>query len=536
MSFKKELILLVVIIVLANILLYKMYTPGIYSSHDGEVHIARMAQFGQALYEGNFPVRFIRNWNFGYGYPAFIFIYQTPYLISSSLYLIIKNFEVIFKVMMISSLFLSGITFFYFAKKLVSPTAAFVGSIFYISAPYRFADIYERGALAESLFFIFAPLLFLSVFGIYKNQKTGFVAAALIFFVAITLHALTLLIFLLPIFIFSTFVFRRKLSLYLVLFSSFIFSLGLSAFNWIPMIFEQKYVNLDRTYFDLFKGHFLTIYQLLRIPPFATIGTGIQFGTAQLAVVLLSLIAKKHKLVIFFLASTIIGAFFTLGISQPVWEITRPIQTLLFPWRFLAFTTFTTAILSAYLFEKFSPKKFRAHILIVFLIVAIVPSRHFLKGQNWQTFDENYYINYQDPKKLDNYFLPKGLNLDMSQIQLPQVSTISGKLQVTNDSFKNSEIFLNLEVLEKSLVQFHTIYFPGWQLDIDGQKSEIIKDYLNLEGLIIARVPEGIHYLNLKFEETPLRRFANITTLTSFLVLPLILIFKKKKHFCNFSH
>ena len=68
------------------------------------------------------------------------------------------------------------------------------------------------------------------------------------------------------------------------------------------------------------------------------------------------------------------------------------------------------------------------------------------------------------------------------------------------------------------------MYFPGWQLFVDGQKSEIIKDYPNLEGIIVAEVPKGSHLVTLEFRETPLRRAANFLTLFSMIILAGVLL------------
>ena len=107
------------------------------------------------------------------------------------------------------------------------------------------------------------------------------------------------------------------------------------------------------------------------------------------------------------------------------------------------------------------------------------------------------------------------------------VSIVEGKGSVKVIEKKSNQMKLTTDLQEQSLVQFHTIDFPGWQLYIDGQKQPVIKNYPNLEGIIIANVNSGRHNIDLIFSETPLRKVANYISLASFITLLLLLIVKR---------
>jgi hypothetical protein len=63
---------------------------------------------------------------------------------------------------------------------------------------------------------------------------------------------------------------------------------------------------------------------------------------------------------------------------------------------------------------------------------------------------------------------------------------------------------------------FHTFYFPGWQATVDGRSIAIAP--FSERGLISLDMPGGRHRLELSFQETPLRRAANVISGLALLV------------------
>ena len=64
-------------------------------------------------------------------------------------------------------------------------------------------------------------------------------------------------------------------------------------------------------------------------------------------------------------------------------------------------------------------------------------------------------------------------------------------------------------------------YFPGWSAYINGQEASISK--VTEFGFINIQIPKGFSQVQLKFENTQLRTFANAISLISFLVTLFIL-------------
>ena len=507
---------LLLIVGMAVLLLHDLFQMGVYSSHDGEVHMARLAQFIQALQDGNFPVRWLRYWNNGWGYPTFVYVYQLPYWMGTVLYRFIPNVEIVFKLLMWLSLAGSGVSFFVWVRKHTPLLSAFLASVMYMGAPYRMADIYERGALGEALFFVVAPLLFLV-------SDKGSLLVALVTFAALTTHALTFGVFFVPLIIY-VWITKKKRGDFFKFLVGIGLGAGLAGFQLLPMIGEQKYVRLDITYYQIFTDHFVDFGKLLRLPG-VDVGTGIQLGIVQgliLAVMMVVVVKEWRKInviEVFFVIVSLVAMLLILPLSKILWE--KTLFWLLFPWRFLTLTTFTTAALGGFLFTRFALER-RWWIIPIILLAMLYPSRHFWRGARYHSFPQYYYATYTDPLRLDTYVLPRGVD-DVVMATPPELKLLSGKGSVALVERTTSSLTVGAVVYTFAAVQFPIMYFPGWNLTIDGKTQPIAVDYPGLHGVIVGLVPEGKHTLKLQFGDTSLRAWGGYLSLVS-VVIMLILV------------
>jgi len=178
---KNDSFFLVLVIILVGIFASRsLFLPGFYSSHDGISHVIRLVKFHEGLMDGQIIPRWSKGLAFGLGSPVLLFYGQLPYLVGLIPKLLGFSYSSSIEIVFSLSLIISGITFYLWAKEISSKNAALIGSILYIYAPYRFLDIYVRGAYPESFAFIFPPLMLLSLYKIfYRSKKKGFVLAVL---------------------------------------------------------------------------------------------------------------------------------------------------------------------------------------------------------------------------------------------------------------------------------------------------------------------------------------------------------------------
>ena len=98
-----------------------------------------------------------------------MFVYPTPYYIISALHFLGFGFINSTKILLASSFIFSGITMYIYLRSEVKSIAAFTGAIFYLFAPYHFLDLHFRASVAETLSFVFLPIIFLSINKLNKN-------------------------------------------------------------------------------------------------------------------------------------------------------------------------------------------------------------------------------------------------------------------------------------------------------------------------------------------------------------------------------
>jgi uncharacterized membrane protein YfhO len=81
---------------------------------------------------------------------------------------------------------------------------------------------------------------------------------------------------------------------------------------------------------------------------------------------------------------------------------------------------------------------------------------------------------------------------------------------------------IKTDTKKDSLLRIRTFYFPGWKAYIDGIQTEIRKE--NDSGAMLVTVPGGMHTLELKFRDTPVRYYSKIITIFSLLFIVILYV------------
>ena len=149
------------------------------NGHDTQFHFANTKILLNYLISRHFnlfdlKILGIAGNNLGYGIG--IFYPRFAHSILAYLTVFTRNIEISFKVFQYCVTLLSGIFMYKLIKRISkNNNAALVGSIFYICAPYFVSDFYIRNAVAESLNFIFTPMIFLGIYDyLFLNNKRNF--------------------------------------------------------------------------------------------------------------------------------------------------------------------------------------------------------------------------------------------------------------------------------------------------------------------------------------------------------------------------
>src|SRR3989304_1052270 len=368
---------LFLIVVFGLLACRSLFIPGFYSSHDGVSHVVRLAKFIQGLSDGQLIPRWSNGLSFGLGSPVLLYYGPLPYLAGMVPKLLGASLSQSIEIVTAISLIASGITFFFWARNIFGQKAALLGSLLYMWAPYRFLDIYVRGAYPENFAFIFPPLILLSVQKIFQGSaKEGFVLAAVSLSGIILSHNVMALFFL-PVFVLYAvgfYLVRRDLKRLWVTIFSLISSFIITSFYWLPAFFEKNLVNLNNldmsgSYINNFAGLGQIVYSKWGWGPLgSTSPMSPQIGIAQQALALLAItgllavsfkknvifqfivnllnrsgftIQRKLERIdvmhfVFFMILLLTSVFLMTRGSLFLWNSFSLLSFVLYPWRFLA--------------------------------------------------------------------------------------------------------------------------------------------------------------------------------------------------------
>jgi len=152
----KKIFFLILILMMP---LLSFFHPGLPLTHDGEIQVARIASFYQSLSEGNIVPRWAGNLNWGYGTPILMFVYPLPSYAASFFHFLGFSFIDSARAVFILGFIFSGLFMSLWIKEIWGWPAGLVAGLLYTLAPYRFVDLYVRGALGENFAFIWPPLV-----------------------------------------------------------------------------------------------------------------------------------------------------------------------------------------------------------------------------------------------------------------------------------------------------------------------------------------------------------------------------------------
>ena len=243
------------------------FHPGYFPTHDGEWAVVRLGDMFRTLRDFQIPPRYSGALNFGYGYPLFNFTYPMPYYLGTLIHFLGFGFVDSIKILFALSVPFSAFFMFVASRKLWKNTwAGVVSSVLYVYFPYRMVDLYVRGSIGESLSFVLFPLLFyLDIKLIEKPSYFWVLGVGVSLAILVTTHNIMTVLFL-PVwilFIICKVIFDKKKDSIKPITISVFLGIGLSAFFWIPALFEKHLILLSQTPIADRNLYFVNLSQLL---------------------------------------------------------------------------------------------------------------------------------------------------------------------------------------------------------------------------------------------------------------------------------
>jgi len=536
------------IILLGSYAMRDFFVPGYWESHDGIIHVMRLAHFDEALKQGQFPVRYLSTWMSGYGSAVFNFNWSLPYYGASLFHRIGASFETSFKLVLIISFILSGVFAFLFLDELFRlKFAAFVGSVIYLWVPYRFTDIFIRGAIGEACAFIFLPLLFWLATRAANQKSPLSLWVTVVWALFILTHNLIAL-FTLPLYgiyvLFLGFNLKFNRRWWKSVLLTFCGGLGLSAFFWLPAIWETPYINYFHGYGTMtqqFPSLSAIIYSPWKYaystPINQAVSMSFQVGVVGLVLTVLLIGGlllqwKRRKetvwIVGFVFITIYIGMLYlSSDLAKPLYSLIRSSNIIGFPWRFLTFATFAASVIAAALVGLFRRVGLVIGIASVIISIFFYYSTAHIVSWRLHFSDDQYraMVRTNIGFTPDIEFLPSGtdfialLETKSKPADIEFFTSSDRGVSVENFKQQNLSFSAIIKTLQSTTIYAHQYYFPGWVVWIDDQRLIPLKD---TSGLMQFPLAAGLHRVRLAFENTPIRLLANGLSIISLIGLVMV--------------
>lgn len=537
---------LIILFVLSILPVVSLFHSGLPITHDGQDHVARIANFYQNLSEGNIIPRWAGNLNWGYGHPILEFLYPLPSYIASLFHFIgfslVDSIKIVFGLGMTLSFFFMYLWLSQFSSKY----SALFGAVLYTYAPYRFVELYVRGDIGENLAFAFVPLILYFVYKIYKSNKfIDAVFGSISFALLILAHNAMSLMFVSFILIYGAlliYLSKDKGKILINLFFMLIMGFGLSAFFWVPGLLEGKYTLRNIVTKGAYASGFVNFKNLIYGPwNYGISGQfTVQFGLFQWLAIIISpfvfLRNKKNKeikyLLFFLLLYVIIAIFLMLPISNFIWKKTMLLQNFQFPWRFLAIPIFTASVLGAIVINQI-PKKYQKRLLLIAIILLLIISKDYMKPKSYLYKSESFYTGIYNSTTDTGESAPIWSVRFMEKSPNTSLEVIDGDAIVKEIERKTTFHKYKIDVNKDTLFRENTLYFPGWEIRANNKPLDIQFQNLTYRGIMLFSLPSGNYNVEAVYKETKLRLLADVISLVSLGNilggLFLLFLFKKNK-------
>lgn len=536
---------IVLVILLSIFTFLPLLHSGFFPMHD-DTQVARVFEMTQSLKDGVFPVRWVKDLGYGYGYPIFNFYSPLPYYIGGVLGLFGLDALFATKAVFIFALIFSGVSMFLLVKSLYGNLSGIVAAAVYMYFPYHAINTYVRGDLDELLAYSFIPLVFLGFNKISQTPslKWVFITSLSIFLVIIS-HNLTafIMLFFVLIFFLVSILHTKDKRRYLISFATAcLLGFIASSFYSIPAVFELSYTNVISQIGGgaHFSDHFVCPDQLWNSPwgfGGSTRGCldGVSFKLSKTNIILVVLVflialykikkAKKNMFFLFAFASFLFSIFIVTNYSEFLWRAIPFSSFIQYPWRFLNFTSFSISIIAGFLFVELGWFTKNKTILLatgaVIITLTVFFNAKLFKPQVFYERSVNYYTNKPyltwDVSKISDEYMPRNFKKPILESDVPQnlIEVTAGKASINKVSQKSQNISASIFSEGPSKVRVNKAPFPGWMLKVNG----VNKDVLSKRDGIYLNLNPGQNIISLVLRQTMIEKISNSLSVIGLLAI-----------------
>ena len=522
--------------------------------HDTFFHVSRIAQYAEAIQQGQLLPAIYPLENGGYGYGSPLFYCDVFLFIPAVLHNIGMALVDTYKLTIFFASLLAGITMYMLASKFTERSSIRLLAVAaYLFSNYHITDIYVRGALGEIFALIGIPLILSGLYEIFETNKKYTSSYFFGLVIMVLSHNLSfLLCFILVIIISILYLPKCSLQRYKVLLLESMLACLATAFYTLPMIEQLKsqlfYLNYYASSSQLEK-HAMAFWQFFTNKTIFGL-SGNQYNSSNAMVVNIGLFLTIAPISYLFIPKKerekFLECMLILGVVNlilPVkilpWKYMWFFRVLQFPWR-LNMLALPLLCIPAVIGIEHISYKFRYLPICLTLLLNLEAIYHLYPATK-RTFVMEHNTTWQevsDGKLIDPYYSAQYKRVELAGGDyLPYCSPDFRSYPQTVQTITGNTItvgkFTSYGNYQFSITQAQTVilpitYYKGYIVR-NIKTNEILQTFLSENGLVCVNIPTQGTYV-CHYENTSLRKYSIIISSCTFIILVAFLIIHGKSN------
>lgn len=548
--------------------------PGLLNTRgggDSPFLLQRLQQLVSALADGHFPVRWMPDANYGYGYPFYNFYAPLSIYIAAVFRALGFSFVRSIHLAQMAGFIVAALGMFQLGRRwLGSRWAGLLAATAYTVAPFHMVNVYVRGdSLAEFWAMAFYPWVLLAVDGLLRptNRRGPAVALFALAYAALILsHNISALIFspFLLLYIIlrllpgrdkahkgridankrgSNPVFSAPL---LPIALALLLAFALATWFFAPALAERGLAQLGPVtegYFH-YSNHFrgLDLVQgglIFDYNPDG--GVAFRLGLMQIGLALAGAVVliwwrrayADRRAGLMILIGLLVAVLMITPLSRLLWDHLPLLPFTQFPWRFLSVASFFGAAATGALVLVTDRPAARAAIALLGSLVLLVAglmglhpdylpltdadvTAERLAQYEWFTGNIGTTVSaeYLTPESTPRPWSSTWLNAGDRDRVVAVEGHLTARLLERRATTQNWQLAAGEG---GARVLFPTLYWPGWRATIDGGPTDLVAQPAS--GLMVLDVPAGEHIVTLALGRTPVRAVSEWVSLAALIVV-----------------
>lgn len=530
---------------LSVILFLPVFSQPYLNGDDAAQHYWWSKEFIHEISQGTLYPHWLSRAFEGRGSPILFYYPPVPFYVTSFFYIFVRDPLLSLYWGCCLGLLISGITMYFYSKTFLSQRDSFWAAAVYMTAHYHLFDFYQRMAQHEFWAFAWIPLIFYGINRLNKEDhwRAGlYVAAGYALLLMTHLPTALMITFLLPVYLL---ILTRNIRKIAYVGASLVLGVGLSAIFLFGFLFGRGYLKPlgARAANQSYRAGFLfeNLGEAIKQIPLPSNSNFDQFLLAGdwMAVGFLVLLVvctvvlwnsefKQNSVIRGLWVITIFSLLMGTRLTMPIWQFLPQVRNIQFPIRWFTIVSLGASLLvaiavsvairnlrSPYLSATMLTLVILLNLVISWLIISRAPFQAdvFQKRISVYTDVREYHPMWWDEKP-------------HKDLEAAPAVVVDGKATVTPVDAEGIVQNYSISVVEDALVKFRTLYFPGWQAQIDGQAVTVSP---NDAGDIQIAFTQGEHLLTLQLKDTPVQTRGEIVSGLSLLAFLALCFIPRRK-------